>query len=329
MHPIWQFDPTMASELEKVVTIMKDAVNIRHPEIKQRILDYIDAPGKYLRSGSVLLFARLYHHGEIPSQKYTLAAAVELLHLATLLHDDVIDRSDTRRGVETLNVSASNRIAIYAGDYLLTAIAQLVRDAYDQEELADRYSWTINALLNGEISQLANSFNPALTLNQYLKQIRRKTALLFALSTYSGYYHEGISARKAGQAFGVGVNFGMAFQIIDDLIDYRAVSGNNGKPMHQDIQNGFYTVPLLFVREKDTEQFNELIRLDFTDPANIERLDNAILAADGFAKSADLARGFLNKAHQQLRRLPGRQVDHEAIEALGNYFVEQINNVNV
>lgn len=329
MHPIWQFDPTMASELETVVAIMKKNVAIRHPKIKQRIIDYIDAPGKYLRSGFVLLFSRLYHEGEIPEQKYTLAAAVELLHLATLLHDDVIDRSDTRRGIETLNTYATNRIAIYAGDYLFTSISDLVRQTYSKEKLSDRYSWTANALLNGEISQLANSFNKELTLNQYLKQIRRKTAVLFGLSTYVGYYHEGISARKAVQAFNVGVNFGMAFQIIDDLIDYRAASGNNGKPIHQDIQNGFYTAPLLYVREHNIDEYQELLQLDFSQSENIERLDQAIIAADGFKQSTELAVNFLKKANQHLDRLPGRSEDREMIKTLGNYFLEQLNNVNL
>ncbi|MDO4670403.1 MAG: polyprenyl synthetase family protein [Aerococcus sp.] len=316
MHKIWQDHPTVQAGLTQVEALMQSQVKIAHPDVKQKILDYMTAPGKYLRSGLVLLMAEVAHDGDIPTDKYALAAAIEVLHLATLIHDDVIDEADERRGIEAMQHTYNNRIAVYAGDYLLTMAGQLLKDSGAPQSITERYDHTVAAILNGEISQLMNQFDQTMTFNRYLKQIRRKTALLFAISTYAGYYDPEGTSRDFAHAFAMGEHLGMAFQLADDLLDYQSERVSSGKPHLQDIQNGIYTAPMHYLKSANPEVFQQFV-VD-AKHGNLQEtaLLKAIEAAAGFQQTEMLMYRFANKSLHHLNRLAGGETIKMEIETL-------------
>ena len=247
VHQIWQDFPEIERDLYKVKQIMKKQVTVKAPDIHDRIYDYIDAPGKYIRSGLLLMFTRL--SGQAVSQnKLKMAASIELFHLATLLHDDVIDGANQRRGIQTLQETHSNRMAIYAGDYLLAYAMRLAGQARPEGQVFVN-DMSIELILAGEIQQLGNVNDSQMTMMKYLRQIKGKTALLFGLAAIGGYYEEGMSRSVQKKAYRSGLYIGMMFQLVDDLLDLYQSADQIGKPGLQDIQNGIYTAPVIYAME--------------------------------------------------------------------------------
>nr|WP_230082367.1 polyprenyl synthetase family protein [Streptococcus sp. zg-70] len=238
----------------------------------------MEAPGKYLRSGLCLLFAQAVD-GEIRPEKLYFAAYVEVLHLATLIHDDVIDEADVRRGIRAAHRQFSNRIAIYAGDYLMAYAGRLLAKGIRIQGLEQQETTSVNeklmeGILAGELSQLMNQFNPQMTMRQYLKQIQGKTAFLFGIACQLGALQATGRVRETYRAFQAGRSFGMAFQLRDDLIDYHLTFQESGKPALQDIQNGIYTAPLLFAIEEDSSIRQNLV--DSIESGQWEAIENLI-----------------------------------------------------
>ena len=312
IHPIWQDFPEISSGLEKVRDLMTAEVKISSPAIREKIHDYIFASGKFIRSGLCLMFDQV-RHGQIQEEKLYAAAGIEMFHLATLIHDDVIDHADMRRGITTMHTDYDNRLAIYAGDYLLIAAGRLFAKSkvFDRDNHA--FEWSAQGILNGEILQLMNQSNSDMSLKQYLKQIRGKTALLFALATYTGYYDSQDSTRQSKRAFYIGEQIGMVFQLSDDLIDYQSKQAQSGKPQFQDVKNGIYTAPLLFAMDKNAH-LKDMIQSQesFTD-SNLERIQQIIKQTQALEDSYSLIETYQQKIRRRLYRLPGDKASQEEI----------------
>ena len=163
VHPIWESLPRIQEELVAVKALMKSELQLKIPDVREKILAYMDAPGKYLRAGLCLAMAQLSPEGITQSKRY-IAAAIEVLHLATLIHDDVIDEADTRRGIEALHIQKSNRLAIYAGDYLMTYAARLMRKSQQAMDRNPLDAWVMEGILVGELNQLANQYRHGMTM---------------------------------------------------------------------------------------------------------------------------------------------------------------------
>ncbi|EHI69384.1 polyprenyl synthetase family protein [Streptococcus ictaluri] len=255
VHAIWKNHSDIYESLQDVKDIIISEMSSIHPDVKAKILDYVNAPGKYLRSGLYLYLAK-ESSGYISKGKCYLAASIEVLHLATLIHDDVIDQADFRRGVTALHHTYSNKIAIYSGDYLLSYAARLAAKGYQLLNLKEMPAvqqsqyYLIERILSGELSQLININNQDMTMKDYLKQIKGKTAFLFGMACQLGLWSPDISRKQSKAAYHLGLYFGMAFQITDDLIDYRLKESQSGKPRMQDVQNGIYTAPLIIGKVK-------------------------------------------------------------------------------
>ena len=303
VHKIWQDYPEIAQELLKVKHIMKSELQLKVPEVEAKVREYMEASGKYLRAGLCLMFAQLTPEGITESKRYT-AAAIEVFHLATLIHDDVIDQADHRRGIQSLHIQASNRVAIYAGDYLMAFAARLLSKAHYQLQENPLDSWIMESILVGELNQMANQFKLGMTMYDYLRQIRGKTALLFAAATFSGFYSLQHSAWKNKQAFYIGQAIGMAFQLQDDLIDYRAPISESGKPRMQDVQNGIYTAPLIFALQENPKLTEKLL-LDATlwTQESLDDLQQALLNAGVYAQTERLIQQYVSKAQKRLTAL--------------------------
>ncbi|WP_162012010.1 polyprenyl synthetase family protein [Streptococcus sp. S784/96/1] len=302
VHRIWDSYPTIQENLEQVKQIMMSELRVNHPDIKAKILEYIDAPGKYVRAGLSLLLA-MEEDGHIPEGKLYLAAYVEMLHLATLIHDDVIDVADSRRGIEVINKTFSNRVAIYAGDYLLAYANRLALKGTDLLKVSSDDTQVFNPylverVLTGELAQLMNQYSSQMTMKAYLKQIQGKTAFLFALACQLGAWRKHISRKESKLAFQIGQNIGMAFQISDDLIDYRVSQSHSGKPRMQDVQNGIYTAPYLLA-QASSEKFRKYIAtidLRYLSEDNLLKIHELLEEVEAFTKTEDLVDKFMSKA---------------------------------
>ncbi|MEQ9809789.1 polyprenyl synthetase family protein [Streptococcus jiangjianxini] len=327
VHHIWDDFPEIQEDLESVRSIMISELSVIHPEVKEKIIAYMEAPGKYLRSGLCLLLSKS-KTGHIPEGKLYLAAYLETLHLATLIHDDVIDEADSRRGLQVMNKSFSNRIAIYAGDYLLTYANQFLRKASElldvgKEEQELGKHKVVERILVGELAQLMNQFDCQVTMKAYLKQIKGKTATLFALACQMGAWEKGTTRRESRLAYRLGQSIGMAFQISDDLIDYQIDEKNSGKPRMQDIQNGIYTAPFLFARETD-RQLIDHFQLEEKKEWSEEELRafyNRLNQAKAFEKTEQLIKAYLRKMKEQSQEL----LPPDEAEELVSFLFEVMN----
>ncbi|HEM5144164.1 TPA: polyprenyl synthetase family protein [Streptococcus suis] len=308
VHQIWNTYPEIERGLEEVKSIILSEMMVLHPAVTSKIVEYVEAPGKYLRAGLCLLFAQMTE-GKISRSKLYFAAHLEVLHLATLIHDDVIDGADKRRGVTAAHQQFSNRIAIYTGDYLLAYSGRLLGKGLrfldvTQDDLNLGNDKLMETILRGELSQLINQFDANITMKAYLKQIQGKTAFLFGLSCQLGSFVPGQSKKESQLAFRAGQALGMAFQIRDDLIDYQLEVEESGKPRLQDIQNGIYTAPLLFAMQEDNS-IRQLLQSYIQSPnqEDLEVITERLFATNALAKTEGLLTAYLKKMRSYLDRL--------------------------
>ncbi|HFI0695299.1 TPA: polyprenyl synthetase family protein [Streptococcus suis] len=308
VHQIWNAHPDVKRGLEEVKSIILSEMMVLHPAVTSKIVEYVEAPGKYLRAGLCLLFAQMTE-GKISRSKLYFAAHLEVLHLATLIHDDVIDGADKRRGVTAAHQQFSNRIAIYTGDYLLAYSSRLFGKGLrllevSRDDLDLGNDKLMETILRGELSQLLNQFDANMTMKAYLKQIQGKTAFLFGLACQLGSFVPGQSRKDSSMAFRSGQALGMAFQIRDDLIDYQLEVEESGKPRLQDIQNGIYTAPLLFAMQEDNS-IRQLLQSYIQSPnqKGLEVITERLFATNALAKTEGLLTAYLKKMRSYLDRL--------------------------
>ena len=203
----------------------------------------ITSGGKRLRPLLVLLTANYF--GCQGPEKHELAAIIEFVHTATLLHDDVVDDSQLRRGQDTANQIWGNQVSVLVGDFLYSRAFQLLTKR-NNLPVMKMLAQTTNLIAEGEVSQLVNRYDPEITESTYLEVIRRKTACLFSAAAEAGAMlgQSNSSQQKAFSEYGL--HLGIAFQIIDDLLDYTASKAEMGKNMGDDLAEGRATLPLIY-----------------------------------------------------------------------------------
>lgn len=329
VHQIWKNHTEIQSGLKEVKRIMLTEMKMIHPAVREKIVEYIEAPGKYLRSGLCLLFAQAVD-GEIKPEKLYFAAYVEVLHLATLIHDDVIDEAEIRRGIVAAHRQFSNRIAIYAGDYLMAYAGRLLAKGIrliqvEKDETDSLNERLIEGILAGELAQLMNQFDASMSMKRYLKQIQGKTAFLFGMACQLGSLQNGTSIKKTSPAFRAGRSFGMAFQLRDDVIDYQLAAQESGKPARQDIKNGIYTAPLLLAMEEDKSIRQDVLCLiGSKEEALLDQIVDKINRTKAKERTHSLMQAYLSKMEQQTSLLEAgdRSVDLKwLIEKMLDYYV--------
>ncbi|SHE21320.1 octaprenyl diphosphate synthase [methanotrophic endosymbiont of Bathymodiolus puteoserpentis (Logatchev)] len=211
----------------------------------------INSGGKRLRPMLLILTAKALNYSE--NKHLLLAAVIEFIHTATLLHDDVVDESDLRRGKESANAVWGNAASVLVGDYLYSsAFEMMVRT--NNMRVMEILSKTTTAIAEGEVLQLLNCNNPATTEAKYLEVISRKTAILFSAATRLGAVISDASPEIEKSLADYGQHLGMAFQLIDDALDYTSSKDELGKNLGDDLAEGKPTLPLIYAIEKGTEE---------------------------------------------------------------------------
>ena len=306
VHPMWMEYPELHEELKQVKAMMHASITIENKQIREAIWAVLESGGKMIRPAYLILFS-MWNENRNKEEVHAVAAALELLHVATLLHDDVIDEADTRRGQETISARFGNRVAIYAGDYLLTVCYQLL-SKYSQDLAGIQLPTDgMMRVVEGELSQMEESYKTDVTIQDYLKRIDGKTAQLFMLSCMMGERFSGMGELE--RARHIGNSIGMAFQLLDDILDYEVSSSELGKPVLEDVAQGIYTMPLIASLPKCEKELLPLLekknQLTATDRLAIQKL---VVNAGGVETAKDFASKYTMKAIHQIEKLPEADV---------------------
>ncbi len=262
-------------DLEEVERLLSQPVEGRHAAIGMAMDHLIGSGGKRLRPVLVLLSAHLC--GAPMEQVVYAAAAVEMLHTATLIHDDLIDGALMRRGLETLNARWSPATTVLTGDYVFAYAAHLAAQA-ENIRLMQRFSETLMVICNGEIRQMFSHRQgygrpgKATNRQEYNKRIYAKTASLIAMSSEAGAILADAAEETIRALRTYGEKLGLAFQIVDDVLDLVADETTLGKPVGSDLRHGLITLPVLFFLESETEPNRSIVEEVLAKPASPEAM---------------------------------------------------------
>jgi octaprenyl-diphosphate synthase len=249
-------DP-MDADMRQVDAVIRERLSSRVALIDQIAGYIVGAGGKRIRPRLVLLFAQaLGFHGQ---ERYELAATVEFIHTATLLHDDVVDESSLRRGRATANAMFGNAASVLVGDFLYSRAFQMMVGV-NRMRVLDVLADATNVIAEGEVLQLMNMHDPDLAVEDYLRVIRYKTAKLFEASARLGAVLANADADLEERCAQYGRSLGTAFQLVDDLLDYEGNSHELGKNVGDDLREGKPTLPLLIAMERGSAADRRLIR---------------------------------------------------------------------
>ena len=238
-------------DLKKVNSVIKEKIKNKINYIPEIASHLVKAGGKRIRPMICLACGRLYNNTN-GLENINLAACIELIHTATLLHDDVIDESKQRRGLKTANNIWGNKSSVLVGDFLLSKSFELMTEVKNIKVLKI-LSKTSSIIIEGEISQMLSNRNIETTEDEYLDIVKSKTAQLFATgSKISSYLIESSNQYKnALDSFGM--NLGIAFQLIDDVLDYKAIENNLGKMAGDDFKEGKITLPIILALRRSNQ----------------------------------------------------------------------------
>jgi octaprenyl-diphosphate synthase len=298
----------------------EDIQNLVHDDIKktdQVLIDHlssdvalinqmsgyiINAGGKRLRPLLLLLCARATNYqGE---HHHLMAVVIELIHTATLLHDDIVDESNTRRGKETANEVWGNAASVLVGDFLYSrAFEMMVKP--DSMRIMKLLSKATNEIAQGEVMQLLNCQNSELTEKEYYRVIERKTAVLFQAATQIGAILSNADEQQELALRDYGLHLGNAFQIIDDVLDYESDSETMGKEVGDDLAEGKTTLPMIYALENTSGEQRELLinAIENADNSNIKEIISILQSVKAFKYTRSKAQESANLAKQSLQTL--------------------------
>jgi len=314
------FEP-VEKEIALVEEGLKAVADVRYPWLVELLGYIVKSGGKRVRPALTLLAGKLQSDSNCNELIY-VATGVELLHTATLVHDDTIDISSSRRGKPTAASIWGWGIATLAGDYLFSKAAELVSQANSVR--ADRlFAQTLMALCTGELKESFQSFDCNQGRETYFDRIGNKTASLFAMATESGAVVTGASEESIQALSSYGYNLGMAFQIVDDIFDFTAGEDDLGKPVASDLLQGHLTLPAIMLREQYPD--NNLIEQIFEHrqvEENLEKVINLIRDSRIIPDCYNVAQGFAAKACQSLEIFTDSPYRHKLSE-LADYVVNR------
>lgn len=300
--------------------IREQAGEEQHPDLRSALEHLLAAGGKRIRPTLGLLVGNML--GAPEDKLITLGASVELLHTATLVHDDLIDGALLRRGMPTLNARWSPAATVLTGDFLFARAAKLAAET-DYLPLMKLFSETLATIVNGELTQMFSA-RGVIERNNYYNRIYAKTASLFEMSSLAASMvaTENEDIRDSMKAFGYEV--GMAFQIVDDILDFTGDQSTVGKPIGSDLLNGLVTLPAIYYAEEhpDNEDVLSLPEGGWKDTERVQRLVDGIRKNAAIEKAMNEARQAVSRALSALEDAPVSP-EREALEELAKFIVDR------
>ncbi len=301
MKPFWDGQPEISRDLACVREMIARCAAAEDADVHAAISQLLSASGKMLRPAFVLLASRF----GAPDRDRILriAAAVEMLHMATLVHDDIIDGAHFRRGVATLNAAKGPRTAVLVGDWLFASCFSLIADIARTEN-ARALSHMVARICAGEIGQSADRFTVHTSRRRYLRRITGKTAALFSLSFYVGAVESGCSEEVQSILRRLGFCVGMCFQIVDDILDFSPGASDIGKPAGSDLVQGVLTLPTILALRADDGGLAKIIRKGPLSRRAAARAARMVGARGGIDAARLEAETYTRRAQREIQRLP-------------------------
>jgi len=291
-----------------------------HPELTGALEHLISSGGKRIRPIVTLLTGEMLEAEE--QRLITLAAAIELLHTATLVHDDLIDGSLLRRGKPTINAEWSPAATVLAGDFIFARAAELASET-DSVAVMRIFAQTLATIVNGETSQLFTR-RGLIDREAYFQRIYAKTASMFVLATRSAALISPVDEDVIDIASTFGYEIGMAFQIVDDVLDFTGEQVTVGKPVASDLRQGLITLPVIYYHQACPQDpdMDPVIQGAFLDEDLVTRLAESIRSSNSIKQSLEEAHQFVERGLSALHKLPNSP-QRQSLESLAEYIIKR------
>jgi octaprenyl-diphosphate synthase len=288
-------------DLLKIKEELKKVSEIDYPWLSRQLAYILGETGKAMRPVMVLLSGKCFKYNW--DYLLPMGVSVELMHTATLVHDDAIDKAATRRSRNTMNSLWGDEIAILTGDYLFAKAGEYVADTMNPR-VVKLFSHTLAIISSGEIGQFRGSYNFKQGREQYYRRIYRKTASLFSLSTQSGAILSGAAEAQVGVMKEYADNLGVSFQVVDDILDFTSTEEQMGKPVGSDLIQGTLTLPAIMLAERYPK--DNPVKKAFTtrDPEDAARVIGMVRNSNIIGECYKVADDYCRKACANLKTLP-------------------------
>ena len=323
MASVAQVLQPVEADLEVLLGNLRDLIGAGHPILQAAAEHLFQAGGKKLRPALVLMLARAVEPGQPMDQRQRrLAEITEMIHTASLVHDDLVDEASTRRGVVTVHHLFDPRMAVLAGDFLFAQASWHLANLGNLE-VVRLLSRVIMDLAEGEVRQRLNCYDSSQTLEDYLEKSYRKTASLMANSARAVGVLAGLPEPGLESLFRFGRQLGMVFQVVDDCLDFTASDQQLGKPAASDLRAGYLTAPAIFALEEDPT-LAERVGRRLSAPGDLEAALTAVRQGAGLERTHALAHDFARDAEAALAWLPPSQ-EKEALLGLPEVVLRRLN----
>jgi all-trans-nonaprenyl-diphosphate synthase len=322
MTPATSLFTPVEADLRILADNLKQLVGNRHPILCAAAEHLFGAGGKRIRPAIVLLVSRaIMLEQDITPRHRRLAEITEMIHTASLVHDDVVDESNIRRGVPTIHSLVGNRIAILAGDFLFAQSSWYLANL-ENLEVVKLLSEVIMDMASGEIQQGLSRFNTDISIESYLEKSYYKTASLIANSSKAAGLLGEVSPETADHLYNYGRHLGLAFQLVDDILDFTSTTDALGKPVGSDLKSGHLTAPVLFALE-EKPYLEALIERQFAQEGDLEQALELIQDSQGIQRSRELAAHHAKLATEHLVAFPPSE-SHQALVNIAEYNLSRL-----
>lgn len=305
-----------SSLAEQLILNIKKELKSETSELEEIATYYFDGQGKAYRPMIVILIGRAYNRQlnqdvELSEAQKVVAMVAEMIHTSSLVHDDVIDSADTRRGKPSVNVLYGQRKSILAGDYILSRASQMLA-RLGNEDILVVLSHILLDLVRGEFMQMSNKSSENKRFDHYISKSFKKTASLIAYTCKAVTLLSGADESLQNAAFEYGRNLGIGFQLIDDLLDFESSQSELGKPAAADLKLGLATAPVLYASSQ-YEELDAMIARRFSEPGDVERAYAYVMRSEGLTKTKELARKHIDAALEHIAHLDPSEEKHALI----------------
>ncbi|KAF9590046.1 hypothetical protein IFM89_030358 [Coptis chinensis] len=315
----------VADDLQTLNNNLQSIVGAENPVLISAAEQIFSAGGKRLRPALVFLVSRataeIAHLKELTPKHRRLAEIIEMIHTASLIHDDVLDDSSIRRGKETIHQIYGTRVAILAGDFMFAQSSWYLANL-ENLEVIKLISQVIKDFASGEIKQASSLFDCEVTLEEYLMKSYYKTASLIAASTRGAAIFSGMDVSVCEQMYQFGKNLGLSFQVVDDILDFTQSEEQLGKPAGTDLQKGNLTAPVIFALENEP-RLRDIIDTEFSEDGSFNEAVKLIIKCGGISRAQDLAKEKADLALLNLQCLPKSEFK-STLEGMVKYNLERI-----
>ncbi|KAM7492490.1 hypothetical protein LguiA_035411 [Lonicera macranthoides] len=315
----------VADDLLTLNKNLQSIVGAENPVLMSAAEQIFSAGGKRMRPALVFLVSRataeIVGLKELNIEHRRLAEIIEMIHTASLIHDDVLDESDMRRGKETVHQIYGTRVAVLAGDFMFAQSSWYLANL-ENLEVIKLISQVIKDFASGEIKQASGLFDCDVELDEYLIKSYYKTASLIAASTKGAAIFSGVSTNISELMYQYGKNLGLSFQVVDDILDFTQSAEQLGKPAGSDLAKGNLTAPVIYALEKEPE-LREIIESEFCETGSLDRAIELVKSCGGIERAMELAKEKADLAIGSLQCLP-QSAFRLALEGMVQYNLERI-----